>query len=60
MIYELLPNVTHVLAVAADRRMPGYWEELGQLALHGRVLRRSRCRRALDAVHRLVDLHAAM
>lgn len=25
MIYELFPNVTHVLAVAADRRMPGYW-----------------------------------
>jgi hypothetical protein len=25
MIYELFPNATHVLAVAADRRMPGYW-----------------------------------
>jgi len=25
MIYELFPDVTHVLAVAADRRMPGYW-----------------------------------
>lgn len=25
MSYELFPTVTHVLAVAADRRMPGYW-----------------------------------
>jgi len=25
MIYELFPNVTHVLAVAADRRITGYW-----------------------------------
>ena len=25
MIYELFPTVTHVLAVAADRRRPGYW-----------------------------------
>jgi hypothetical protein len=27
MIYELFPNVTHVLAVAADRRMPGCWAD---------------------------------
>ena len=25
VIYELFPTVTHVLAVAADRRRPGYW-----------------------------------
>lgn len=25
IIYELFPTVTHVLAVAADRRRPGYW-----------------------------------
>jgi hypothetical protein len=26
VIYELLPSATHVLAVAADRRRPGYWQ----------------------------------
>lgn len=25
VIYEVLPDATHVLAVAADRRRPGYW-----------------------------------
>jgi toxin ParE1/3/4 len=25
LIYEVFPSVTHVLAVAADRRRPGYW-----------------------------------
>lgn len=25
IIYEAFPTVTHVLAVAADRRRPGYW-----------------------------------
>jgi plasmid stabilization system protein ParE len=27
VIYELLPEGTHVLAVAADRRRPGYWRK---------------------------------
>jgi hypothetical protein len=27
MIYEPFSNITHVLAVAADRRMPGYWPD---------------------------------
>jgi hypothetical protein len=27
LIYEVFPSVTHVLAVAADRRPPGYWLE---------------------------------
>jgi hypothetical protein len=25
VIYEVFPSVTHVLAIAADRRRPGYW-----------------------------------
>jgi plasmid stabilization system protein ParE len=25
IVYELFPTVTHVLAIAADRRRPGYW-----------------------------------
>ena len=25
IIYEAFPTVTHVLAVAADKRRPGYW-----------------------------------
>ncbi|MBA3452330.1 MAG: type II toxin-antitoxin system RelE/ParE family toxin [Deltaproteobacteria bacterium] len=25
IIYEVFPTITHVLAVAADRRRPGYW-----------------------------------
>ncbi|MBX3156945.1 MAG: type II toxin-antitoxin system RelE/ParE family toxin [Deltaproteobacteria bacterium] len=27
VIYEVLPEVTHVLAVAADRRRPGSWAD---------------------------------
>jgi plasmid stabilization system protein ParE len=25
VVYEMFPTATHVLAIAADRRRPGYW-----------------------------------
>jgi plasmid stabilization system protein ParE len=31
VIYEVLSEGTHVLAVAADRRRPGYWRKRGAM-----------------------------